>query len=137
MMRWLNIVLVVALLVLLPGGVQADSDIGSETGKFKVRQDRCYREFHWDKKGLVGEEFNCINFMEHSSFGQEILLMLKFHNDNLRKGALSKEQYLEIVQKNIIAWEASWGSNPGYEQIRKSLREDEEKILGRPYIRLK
>ncbi len=137
MTRWLNIVLAVALLMLLPGGAQADSDGGYETGKFKVRQNRCYQEFHWYKKGLVWEEFDCINFMEHSSFGKEILFMLKIHSDNLRKGALSKEQYLEIVQKNIIAWEISLGSNPGYEQIRKNLREDEEKILGRPYIRVK
>lgn len=135
MTRWLNNILSVAILVLLPVGVHAD--IGYKTGKIKVHQDRCYREYHWDKKGLVWEEFNCVNFMEHSSFEEEILHMLKVYDDNLRNKALSKEQYLELVQKTIMAWELSWGSNPDYKQIIENLLKDEEKILGRPRIYIK
>lgn len=122
-----RVALVFVAVALLSTTVATDAAIISYTGKFKIHQDKCFRQVEVHGKGFEWEELECIRFMEDAHTDLEVLNVLSLYHKMLKTKHISNEQYLAIVERAMLAM--GMRSYQSSEQVLKSFHADVAQIV--------
>jgi hypothetical protein len=100
----------------------------SYTGKYKIHDDKCYRQvIRYPSEILDWEEFDCVAYLEDMHINEAILNYVKVYYYLMRSGQVSEKAYKDILDACMSASQRSHFKETILPDLLDVIKEAQEK----------